>query len=587
MARTRFRLWDVPPAVWAYGLFRAAAFGVPVATGSGGAGVGLLIVLVLFVFLVRGSVIAWSLLFFLDLLSFLVLVGTPQLGESPLILPILAGLALLALVLPSTRRYVRGQPRPVRRVVVVRDRQEPHGWPMSSPAFHYRPPSGWMNDPNGLIFHDGEYHLYYQHHPHSEDFGPTHWGHAVSTDLVSWADLPIALAPDEHGHIYSGSMVVDRAGDAGFGPGALVAAFTHFTPTSQAQSLAGSTDRGRTFTPHPRNPVLAQPPGVADFRDPKVLRFGGRDDGHWVMIVAAGDHARLYRSANLTGWEHVSSFAEPRPADGVWETPDLFELAVEGTGERRWVLTAGVLADDAGGAHGTRYWVGRFDGRTFTPDAPGTARWADHGTDFYAAQTWTDVADRRVWIAWMSNWSYAARVPEAGWRGQMTVPRELRLVRTDGALALAQRPVRELLDRFGPAEWISERVSVESGAVWIRFAVPGDATATTGLELAWGAARARVVCDPAERTLSLDRSRAADVGLGATYHAVQRAPAGGVAGEIAVDVLVDRWSVEVFAADGRVTLTALVVPSGDGATAVVISPVGSLTEPIELRPFRG
>lgn len=444
-----------------------------------------------------------------------------------------------------------------------------------------------MNDPNGLVFHDGEYHLYYQHHPHSTDFGPTHWGHAVSNDLVSWSDLPIALHPDERGHIYSGSVVEDQAGDAGLGHGALIAAFTHFTPTSQTQSIAGSTDRGRTFRSHPGNPVLAQPPGMVDFRDPKVVRFGGPDDGHWVMILAAGDHARLYASADLVTWTYTSSFVgAPDPGDGIWETPDLFVLPVDDSDERRWVLTGGVIVEGTGGTNGMRYWVGQFDGRTFTPDAPGSPRWVDHGADFYAAQSWSHVPDgRRIWIAWMSNWAYARRVPAVGWRGQMTVPRELRLTRVDSAITLAQRPVRELLGRFDPPRRIRARAVLEEGAGLIRFGASSAADSACGIELRWQSGEVRVVRDAAAGTLVVDRTAAADVGLGETYHTVRHAPLHPTGERVEVEVLVDRWSLEVFADRGQVVLTDLVAPVSETA-AVEVAAIGPLAGPIEICPFR-
>ena len=436
------------------------------------------------------------------------------------------------------------------------------------PLLHYQPPSGWLNDPNGLVFHDGAWHLCYQHHPGSLDWGPMHWGHAVSTDLVTWRDLPIALYPDSNGTAYSGCAVVDRRGTAGFGPGALVAIYTQFTPTTQVQSVAGSSDHGRTWRVHPGNPVLGQPDGVVDFRDPKVSWFGDADDGHWVMVLAAGDGVRFYASRDLLAWESTGVFVPERGRPhGVWETPDLFALPVEGARGHRWVLSAGATDHAPAGGSGTRYWTGGFDGATFSADA--AARWVDHGADFYAAQSWSDVADgRRVWIAWMSNWMYASHVPAAAARGQLTVPRQVGL-EPDGAdgWVLVQRPVDEIARHLSDPVAPGAGVPLRTGAAWVRLRTHADAHGCAVVTVAAADAHVQVVHDPAAGTVTVDRTGAAGIGHG--FAGVHTAPVPSGRG-VDLDVVIDRSSIEVFADGGRACLTDLVVGlSGDGRPVTV------------------
>lgn len=277
-----------------------------------------------------------------------------------------------------------------------------------------------------------------------------HRGRATSRDLVHWEHHPIALRPDHLGAVFSGSAVVDTEDAAGFGAGALVAFYTHFLEdVEQTQGLAVSTDRGGTWTPYPGNPVLRGPAGLVDFRDPKVLRYGGPGpDGHWVMVLVGGDEVLLHRSEDLLRWTECGRFGRGYGAhEGVWETPDLFELEVEGTGERHWVLVVSVIGGAPAGGSGTQYFTGSFDGATFTCDGPPEeVRWVDHGADFYAPQSWYGApAGRRTWIGWMSNWAYARAVPASTWRGAMTLPRDLALrPGPDGRPVLVQRPAPEV-----------------------------------------------------------------------------------------------------------------------------------------------
>lgn len=336
---------------------------------------------------------------------------------------------------------------------------EPH-----RPQFHFTPEKMWMNDPNGMVYFEGEYHLFYQHYPDSNVWGPMHWGHAVSTDLVHWEHLPIALYPDSLGYIFSGSAVVDWNNTSGFGMDGqppLVAIFTQHLMSGekagrtdfQYQSIAYSTDKGRTWTKYAGNPVIPNTQKIKDFRDPKVL--WDEDSKQWVMVFAAYDHVMFWGSPDLKKWTQLSEFGKEFGAHGgVWECPDLFPISVEGTGGKRWVLLQSLNPGAANGGSGTQYFVGNFDGKNFTLDpgfAPsvsdGKAVWLDHGRDNYAGVTWSDIpkADgRRLFMGWMSNWDYAQVVPTEAWRSATTLPRQLVLKNMADGLRLISLPVKEL-----------------------------------------------------------------------------------------------------------------------------------------------
>lgn len=451
------------------------------------------------------------------------------------------------------------------------------------PAFHLTPPAGWLNDPNGLVFEGGEYHLYYQHNPDADVWGPMHWGHAVSRDLVRWEHLPIALAPDELGWIYSGSAVVDHDDSAGLGSGAMVAVFTHASAGGQVQSLASSSDRGRTWRTYSGNPVLPAPVGEPDFRDPKVFRWERGDRVHWVMVLAMGTRVRVYTSADLRSWDLASELVPEIGASTTWETPDLFPLPVDGTDETRWVLSLGVMAGAPAGGTGTCYLTGEFDGTTFVPDGEGV-RWADHGPDFYAAQSWNGLpSGERVWTAWMSNWLYADRVPSDGWRGVMTVPRRLGLTRTGDALRLTQMPV-SALDRLRKPLLAVHGVVLERGDdplagvrcrhfdLTLRMRV--DHSTASRVELLTRVGhdeRTSIVYDLAASTLSIDRGVAGRAAFHAEHPASSAAPVESGDGRVTLRILGDACSVEVFANGGSSSLTALVFPeaASDGLALVV------------------
>jgi len=329
------------------------------------------------------------------------------------------------------------------------------------PQFHFSPEANWMNDPNGMVYLDGEYHLFYQYYPDSTIWGPMHWGHAVSKDLVIWEHLPIALYPDDLGHIFSGSAVIDKENSAGFGKNAMIAIYTYHNMEEeksgksiryQSQAIAYSTDKGRTFTKYEGNPVIPNP-GIKDFRDPKV-RWDDRTS-QWIMVLATYYNSIFYSSHDLKSWTHLSDWGkEYGEHGGVWECPDIFPMVVQETGEEKWVLLQSLNPGGPVGGSGTQYFVGSFDGKNFTLDPEfakdvreGEAVWLDHGADNYAGVTWSNtpnVDGRKFFIAWMSNWQYAQVVPTEKWRSAMTLPRTLELHKVGQDYRLRSMPVEEL-----------------------------------------------------------------------------------------------------------------------------------------------
>lgn len=317
------------------------------------------------------------------------------------------------------------------------------------PQIHFTPKAHWMNDPNGLVYYKGIYHMFFQYYPNSNVWGPNYWGHATSKDLVHWTEGSPALAPDSLGLIASGSAVVDFKNTSGFGNNGripLVAIYAYINQklerqniNAQYQAIAYSLDEGRNWTKYSHNPVIKNP-GIRDFRDPKVIWYAPQNK--WVMTVATHDHVTYYSSSNLKDWKKESEFGKGVGAHGgVWECPDLISFDVDG--KKVWVQIVSINPGGPNGGSATQYFVGDFNGTTFTPYST-DAKWIDYGTDDYAGVTWSNTGERRIFLGWMSNWQYATIVPTEKWRSAMTVPRELKLKKMGNDYWLTSMPVKEL-----------------------------------------------------------------------------------------------------------------------------------------------
>ena len=477
--------------------------------------------------------------------------------------------------------------------------------PQYRPAYHFTPAAHWMNDPNGLVFHQGEYHLFFQHHPGSSVWGPMHWGHAISTDLLHWQQQPIALYPDKLGMVFSGSAVVDHDNRAGLGPpgsSPLVAMFTHHDMAAeqagridrQSQGLAFSLDGGQTWTRYAGNPVLANP-GLPDFRDPKLRWLADRQC--WLISLACGDRIAFYSSPDLKAWALESEFGAGLGAHGgVWECPDLFPLA-GADGRVRWVLLVSLTPGGPNGGSATQYFVGDFDGHRFTADDT-QVRWLDHGPDNYAGVTWDGVHDRALFIGWMSNWQYAATLPTAPWRSAMTMPRELLLRQLGGQAWVASQPARELLALQLPATLARSQISLGAEALdlsdsligshgrWVlRLATPALRSFTLSLGNPAGDVL-QIGFDADAGRWWIDRQASGDVGFHPAFagrHSAPRIAQGAVAD---LQLWFDASSVELFADGGLSTLTSLFFPRQPWRRASLASPDGMLLGQLSVQPLR-
>ena len=345
------------------------------------------------------------------------------------------------------------------------------------PNFHFTPKKAWMNDPNGMFYYNGYYHLYFQYHPESNVWGPMHWGHAISTDMITWTEQPIALYPDELGTIFSGSAVVDIGNTSGFGKvknaAPIVAMYTNHLDkgddkVSQTQSIAYSNDEGKTFTKYENNPVIDNP-NIKDFRDPKVTWDDERNK--WVMVLAAGDKIMFYDSKDLKKWNLLSEFKKREGSeDGVWECPDLFKLPVLGTDQHKWVLFVSIGTGGPNGGSATQYFVGDFNGKTFTMDKEFETAlnkehnyWIDFGRDNYAGVSWSNATKKdgsKLILGWMSNWDYATTVPTEAWRSAMTIARKVQLQKNNNGYKLLFSPVSELTN-YRSTKYKKENIAVK------------------------------------------------------------------------------------------------------------------------------
>jgi sucrose-6-phosphate hydrolase SacC (GH32 family) len=423
------------------------------------------------------------------------------------------------------------------------------------PHFHFAPARNWMNDPNGLIYYKNRYHLFFQYNPEGDQWGNMSWGHATSSDLIHWQELPVAISFTETHGIFSGSVVVDYYNTSGFGSlenPAMVAIFTahQHDGLHQSQSLAYSTDDGMTWQSYEANPVLDLE--MKDFRDPKVV--WNTVNKAWVMTVVKPHEysVSFYQSQDLKQWEFLSEFSNKNGTDGVWECPDLFPLAVDGDPTKiKWVLFVSVNPGGVTGGSGTQFFIGDWNGKEFVADEI-TTRWLDYGRDNYAGVTFNDAPDnRRIYLGWMNNWDYAKDIPANPARGSMTIPRELSLVTIDGKITLLQNPVKEILGTgIGDQNFTITPMESKTG---IRFTNEDGRSFDIGY-------------DPQRKEIYVDRGSAWYEIESTSRHA---APFDAQENSFEIRVITDTGSVELFVHEGRVSITDLLLPS---ATPWAIAP---------------
>lgn len=445
---------------------------------------------------------------------------------------------------------------------------------MFRPVYHHTPVYGWMNDPNGMFYKDGVYHLYFQYNPYGSVWGNMHWGHSTSTDLMHWNFEGCAIVPDAWGAIFSGSCVVDHNNTAGFGKGAVVAFYTSAKATPwgdvQSQSMAYSLDNGKTFTKYEGNPILTS--SEKDFRDPKVFWYA--PGKHWVMMLAVGQHMEIYSSVNLKEWKKESEFGAMQGAHGgVWECPDLVEIPVEGTREKKWVLICNLNPGGPFGGSAAQYFVGSFDGKKFVNESPTQTKWMDWGKDNYATVTWNNAPDGRcIALGWMSNWQYANNVPTRQYRSANTLARDLTLYREGQELFLKSTPSVEVKKARGkkvsiPSFKVSEKHEIvnlfedNQGAYEVEILIQNAGASKIAFCLLNDKGeKVSMYYDLNRKQFVMDRSESGTVDFSKDFPAVTVAPAN-VDKELVLRLFVDRSSIEAFGEDGKFVMTNLVFPS--------------------------
>ena len=468
-------------------------------------------------------------------------------------------------------------------VLVIKCQENPEKNPQMSeeklyrPAFHFTPKKSWMNDPNGMFYYNGTYHLYFQYYPDDNVWGPMHWGHATSKDMVNWEEQAIALYPDEMGYIFSGSAVVDHHNTSGFGKDGktpIVAIFTHHNIEKEkakqvdveTQSIAYSLDEGMTWTKYAGNPVIGNPE-IRDFRDPKVI--WDNNTSQWIMALAAQDNVRLYASPNLKDWTYLSNFGfKNGHHGGVWECPDLFPLKVNGTDEEKWVLFVSINPGGPNQGSATQYFVGDFDGKNFILDeefekdlAQKNNYWVDFGRDNYAGVTWQNTQrenGNKLFIGWMSNWDYAQEVPTNKWRSAMTIAREIGLIKTTQGYRLTSIPVEEATQTLEPLTFDSKELL---GSMKLELALDTNKKVgyvlsnDLGEQLEFG-------FDPAKQHFYIDRTKAGKKDFSEKFAShISYAPRFNAKDQIKGTMILDKTSIELFWDDGLTIMTEVFFPN--------------------------
>ena len=451
------------------------------------------------------------------------------------------------------------------------------------PQIHFTPAKNWMNDPNGMVFADGVWHLFYQYNPQGNDWGNMSWGHATSSDLIHWSEQAVALIRDDLGAVFSGSCVIDKDNTSGFGAGAMVALYTSAGEKApvegkQQQSIAYSTDGGKNFTRFTGNPVIKNDDD--NLRDPKV--FWHEASGKWIMCLAKGWKmgVEIYGSSDLKSWQHLSTFFVPlagRPSL-QWECPDLFEIKDEKLNIKKWVMLVSVNPGGPILGSGTMYFVGQFDGTTFTPDELKYPLWLDYGMDNYAGVTWSNTGDRRVMIGWMNNWQYAGNVPCSPWRSAMTLPRQLTLTELDGKPLLCCPVVNEIDKIAGQWQQVSGAFGA-ADAYQLRLTIGLDKNSTITLSNEQDETFVLDV-NASARTLTAHRTKATgNTSFNGSFSIPSmQAPLNTEGNTVTLDLYIDQSSVEILTKDGTMSMSNLVFPksiynrvdvSGDNSDAQV------------------
>ena len=456
------------------------------------------------------------------------------------------------------------------------------------PVYHHTPMYGWMNDPNGMFYKDGVYHLYFQYNPYGSMWANMTWGHSTSIDLTHWTYEGTAIVPDAWGAIFSGSCVVDKDNTAGFGKGAVVAFYTSAKSTPwgdvQSQSMAYSLDNGKTFIKYEHNPILTST--ERDFRDPKVFWYA--PGKHWVMMLAVGQEMQIYSSGNLKEWKKESSFGAMQGAHGgVWECPDLVEVAVEGSKEKKWVLICNLNPGGPFGGSAAQYFVGSFDGKKFVNESPTQTKWLDWGKDNYATVTWSNApAGRCIALGWMSNWQYANNVPTTQYRSANTLARDLTLYRAGGELYLKSKPSPEIKKARAEEKKIStfevkgnyevaSLLADNKGAYEIEMTIENKGTSKIDFSLMnEKGEKVAMYYDVVRKQFVMDRSASGIVGFSRDFPAVTVAPVRNT-DQIHLRLFIDRSSVEAFGEDGEYVMTNLVFPAEPYNRMVFSSDKGS------------
>ena len=417
------------------------------------------------------------------------------------------------------------------------------------PVYHHTPAYGWMNDPNGMFYKDGVWNLYFQHNPYGSQWENMTWGHSTSTDLVHWKFQGDPVQADALGTVFSGSAVVDKENTSGFGKGAVIALYTS-AGESQTQSMVYSTDNGKTFTKYEGNPVITS--NVPDFRDPHM--FWNEDIKKWNMILAAGQHMEIYSSDNLKDWKLESSFGETYGNHGgVWECPDLMKMKVRGTNKEKWMLICNINPGGPFGGSATQYFIGDFDGHKFTCESkPEVTKWMDYGKDHYATVTFDNAPEgRRVAIAWMSNWQYANQVPTLQYRSGNSIPRDLGLFEYKGETYCSVVPSPEMTAARSKKATKSLSESCE-----MVVNLKGNATITLSND---NGEKVVMLYDAKAETFSMDRTKSGKMDFSNDFAATTKAPTYGKISQLRI--FIDKSSIEVFDAEGKMAMTNLVFPT--------------------------